>query len=244
LVYTQAIVNFIIKLDNPMIKDNTKITQQITEIDELVISAEGDAVKLIRRKFLASDLVNKVGNFEKKLVIQSSKLPREMKTLASHALDLAKHPSRYAQLGASLVEGMAGQSLGGTIGAGLGTVFGPGGTVIGAELGSLMGGVLGARQGSKIAKRFAPQTETDHPFKEDLEKESSGKFGAHAGKMIGGMIGNALFDDAGNEIGEAVGDKIGSLAGNFAFKRLEKIHTQNHNESSFEDASSSNTNLS
>jgi hypothetical protein len=34
------------------------------------------------------------------------------------------------------------------------------------------------------------------------------------------------------------------LAGNFAFKRLEKIHTQNHNESSFEDASSSNTNLS
>ena len=224
-----------------MMKDDTNIPEQILENDERVITAKTNGVRLITRKFYAADLVNKVGRFEKKLVIKSHKLPGEIKTLASNALDLAKHPSRYAQLGASLAEGFAGQSLGSAVGAGLGTVFGPGGTVIGAELGSLVGGVLGARQGSKIAKRFVPQTETDHPFKEDLEKESSGKVGAHAGKMIGGMIGNALFDDAGNEIGEAVGDKIGSLAGSFAFKRLEKIHTQNHNEPCSEDASQPNT---
>ena len=148
-----------------MIKNDSNITEQILESDEWVITAKTAGVKLIKRKFYAADLVNKVGKFEQKLVIQSHKLPGEMKTLASNGWDLAKHPSRYAQLGASLAEGFAGQSLGSALGAGLGTVFGPGGTVIGAELGSLVGGVLGARQGSKIAKRFVPQTETDIPSK-------------------------------------------------------------------------------
>lgn len=156
----------------------------------------------------ASDLAGKVGEIEKKLAHVSTTLQEEAKTVVFHAEDMAKHPGRYAELGANLAEGMAGESLGEMLGAGLGTVVGPEGTVIGAELGGLVGEVFGARQGGKIATKFLHQTGTEHPLKEDLQQEGSAKVGGHAGKIIGGLIGDALFDDAGGEIGEAVGDKI------------------------------------
>lgn len=89
--------------------------------------------------------------------------------VASNALDMAKHPSRYAELGASLAEGMAGESLGEMVGAGLGSVLGPEGTVIGAEVGAIVCEVFGARQGGKIAKELLHQPETEHPLKEDLQ---------------------------------------------------------------------------
>ncbi|MEY3880682.1 MAG: hypothetical protein RIQ94_1478 [Pseudomonadota bacterium] len=58
-----------------MMKDDTNIPEQILENDERVITAKTDGVRLITRKFYAADLVNKVGRFEKKLVIKSHKLP-------------------------------------------------------------------------------------------------------------------------------------------------------------------------
>jgi len=53
-------------------------------------------------------------------------------------LGLAKHPSSYAEFGASLAEGMAGESLGKMVTAGLGTVLGPEGTMIDAEIGGCL----------------------------------------------------------------------------------------------------------
>lgn len=145
-------------------------------------------------------------------------------------MDLAKHPSRYAELGASLAEGTVGESLGEMVGAGLETVFGPEGTVIGAEVGGLVGEVFGARQGGKIAKQLIHKPETEHPLKQYLQQEGSAKVGSHAGKIIGGIIGDALFDDAGGEIGETLGGKIGYLAGNIAFKHATKMHIKNNDE--------------
>jgi hypothetical protein len=113
---------------------------------------------------------------------------------------------------------MVGESMGEMVGAGLGTVFGPEGTLIGAEVGSLVDEVLGARQGGKTTIKLIHKPETEHPLKEDLQKEGSAKVGGHAGKIIGGIIGDALYDGVGGEIGEAVGGKIGYLAGNIAFK--------------------------
>jgi hypothetical protein len=96
-----------------------------------------------------------------------------------------KHPSNYEELGASLAEGMAGESLGEMVGAGLGTVLGPEGTLIGAEVGGMDGEVFGARQGGKVTKELLHQPETEHPLKEDLKKEGSAKVGSHAGKKSG-----------------------------------------------------------
>ena len=84
----------------------------------------------------ATVLAGEVSENEKELAYVSAALQKEAKTVTANALDLAKHPSRYVGVGASLAEGMAGESLGETLGAGLGTVFGPEGTVIGAELGA------------------------------------------------------------------------------------------------------------
>jgi hypothetical protein len=192
-------------------------------------------------KASASDLAGKVSEIEKELAYVSAALQKDAKTVTANALDLAKHPSRYAGVGASLAEGMAGESLGEMLGAGLGTVLGPEGTVIGAEVGGLFGEVFGARQGDKIAKKLVHQPDIEHPLKEDLQKEGSAKVSSHAGKIIGGMIGDALFDDAGGEIGEALGNKIGYLAGNIDFERVAKIHIKNNDESPSEDVSQEKT---
>ena len=227
-----------------MIGDNKNTVENMTASDVSSIENQAEAESADKRltggKLHITDLANKAYQMEKKLVYQSHKIPYKIKILASNGLDLAKHPSRYAQLAVSITEGMAGQSLGGALGAGLGTVFGPGGTVVGAELGSLVGGVLGARHGSKLAKRFVSPTEVDHPLKEDLEKEGSAKVGGHTGKLIGGFIGDALFDEAGSEIGEEVGNKIGFYAGNLTFNYIGKIHIKSRHEVASDDVSQTN----
>jgi hypothetical protein len=223
-------------IDKAMTNDDKPLAEQLTGNDGLIIPDQAADKILLEGESSLSNLAHKVGEMERKLVNQSARLPMEMKTLASNALDYAKHPSRYAQLGASLAEGLAGQSLGGALGASVGTVFGPGGTVIGAELGSIVGEVLGARHGRKIAKKFVLQPEIKHPLKEDLQKEGTGKVGGHAGKMIGGLIGDALFDQAGSDIGEVIGDKIGYLAGNIAFKHRGATPIKTTIEPSSEDA--------
>lgn len=207
-----------------MTRNDKNIAEQTTESSSLHSADQTGG------KAQPSDLANKVSEIEKELAHISARLPKEVKTVAATPLDLAKHPSRYAELGASLAEGMAGESLGEMLGAGLGTVLGPEGTVIGAEVGGMAGEVFGVRQGGKVAKELFHQPETEHPLKEDLQKEGSAKVGGHAGKIIGGMIGDVLFDDAGGEIGEAVGDKIGNLAGNLAFEHIEKMHIKRNEE--------------
>jgi hypothetical protein len=229
------------KADHSMTQDDNNITVQTTENSSLNSTDQTGGKQPAGVKAQSSNLANKVSEIEKELAHISARLPKEVKTVASNALDLANHPSRYAELGASLAEGMAGESLGETLGAGLGTVFGPEGTVIGAELGGLVGEVFGARQGSKIAKELVHQAGTEHPLKEDLQKGGSAKIGSHAGKIIGGMIGDVLFDDAGGEIGEEVGDKIGYLAGNIAFEHVTKMHVKNNDEPCPEDVSQTNT---
>ena len=170
------------------------------------------------------------GKIEKELAHVSTTLQKEARTVTSEALDLIKHPGHYAQLEASLAAGEGGESLGEIVGASLGTLFGPEGAVIFAEVGGMAGEVFGARQGGKIAQELLHQPGTEHPLKEDLQKEGSAKVGSHAGKIIGGMIGNTLFDDVGSEIGEAVGDKIGNLAGNLAFEHIAKIPIKNNDK--------------
>ena len=221
-------------------KDNN-ISEQTPESDSLESANQAGRTQPVGVKTRASNLASKVGEIEKELAQVSTTLEEEAKTIAFDALDLARHPSRYAEQGASLAEGMAGESLGEMVGAGLGTVFGPKGAVIGAEAGGLVGEVFGARQGGKIAEELVHQTETEHPLKVDLQKEGSAKIVGHAGKIIGGMIGDALFDDAGGEIGEAVGDRIGKLAGNFAFEHVTKMHIKNNDGASSDDVSQTNT---
>jgi len=220
-----------------MTQDNKNIAEQTTESGSLGSTDQERGKQLGDVKASASDLAGKVSEIEKELAHVSATLQKEAKTVA----DLAKHPSRYAGVGASLAEGMAGESLGEMLGAGLGTMLGPEGTVIGAEVGGLFGEVFGARQGGIIAKKLVHQPDTEHPLKEDLQKEGSAKVSSHAGKIIGGMIGDALFDDAGGEIGEALGNKIGYLAGNIDFERVAKIHIKNNDESPSEDVSQEKT---
>lgn len=166
-----------------------------------------------------SGLSNKVAE---EIADVSAALQAEDKTAASDIVDLVKHPSRYAELGASLAEGLAGESLGEILGAGAGTVFGPEGTVIGAEVGGMIGEALGAHQGSEAVKELQHQPESGHSLTEELQKEGSAKAGEHAGKLIGGMLGTALFDEAGGDIGEKLGDKIGKAASGFVFEHVEK----------------------
>lgn len=216
-----------------MTQDDKNSAEQPTEDASLVSDDQAGGKQPADLKSHASDLAGKTGEIEKELAHISATLKEETNTLAANALDLAKHPDRCAELGASLAEGTAGESVGEMVGAGLGTVFGPEGTVIGAELGGLAGEVFGARQGSNIAKKLLHQPGgTEHPLREDVQKEGSAKVGGHAGKIIGGMIGDALFDDAGAEIGEKVGDQLGNLAGNIAFERLEKMHNNPNEETS------------
>jgi hypothetical protein len=232
------------KAGHSMTQDDKNIAEQTTERISLNSADQADGKQPVGIKAQASDLVSKISEIEKELVQISAGLPKEVKTAAANALDLAKHPSRYAGLGASLAEGLAGESLGETLGASLGTVLGPEGTLIGAELGGLVGEVFGARQGGKIAKELVHQPETERPLKEDLQKEGSGKVVGHAGKIIGGLIADALFDDAGGEIGEAVGNKIGYLAGNIAFEHVEKIHIKKNDKLPSDDVSQTNTDKS
>ena len=224
-----------------MTQENKNFAEQTTKSGLLGSVDQAGGKKPADAKVPPSDLVSTVSEIKKELAHVTTTLQKEAKTVASNALDLAKHPSRYAELGASLAEGMAGESLGEIVGASLGTVFGPEGMVIGTEVGGMAGEVFGARQGGEIAQKLLHQSGTEHPLKDDLQKEGSEKAGGQAGKMIGGMIGDALFDDAGGEIGEAIGDKIGQLAGVLTFKHIEKTHTRNSDEVPADDASQTNT---
>jgi len=147
-----------------MTQNDKSIAEQTTESKSRESADQAGRTQPGGVKARVSDLASKVGEIEKELAHVSATLQEETKTIASNALDLAKHPSHYAELGASLAEGMAGESLGGMLGAGFGTVFGPEGTVIGAEVGGLVGEVFGARQGDKIAKKLVHQPETEHPL--------------------------------------------------------------------------------
>ena len=119
-----------------MTQNDKSIAEQTTESKSRESADQAGRTQPGGVKARVSDLASKVGEIEKELAHVSATLQEETKTIASNALDLAKHPSHYAELGASLAEGMAGESLGGMLGAGFGTVFGPEGTVIGAEVGA------------------------------------------------------------------------------------------------------------
>ena len=216
--------------DDPMTQDDKKDVEQASEHSSLTGTEQTEG-------WHTKGLADKVGEIEKEFAQVSAALQEKAKNIGGDALDLLKHPSHYAELGASLAESMAGESVGEIVGASLGTVFGPEGTLIGAEVGGMAGEVFGARQGGEIAKKLLHHTGTEPPLKEDLQKEGSAKVSGHAGKMIGGMIGDALFDDVGGEIGEAVGDKIGKLAGMLAFEHVEKMHIENNDELPADDVS-------
>ena len=85
-----------------MTQDDINIAEQITGNGSLGSSADqaggnqfGDV------KAYASDLVSKVGKIQNELAHVSASLQEEAKTVASDALDLVKHPSHYAEFGAS-----------------------------------------------------------------------------------------------------------------------------------------------
>lgn len=216
--------------DESMIKDDKNSAEQPTENNILESAVQAGVAPPTCVKTHASTLAIKVGIIEKKCIDVSAKWQKKTKTITSSALDVAKHPSHYAEFGASLAEGLAGESLGEIVGGSIGTVFGPVGTVIGAEVGGLAGEVFGARQGCQIAKKFLHQSGTEHPLKEDVQKESTAKAGAEAGKVIGGMIGDALFDDVGSEFGEKIGKKLGGLVGNITFEHIEHMHIKPKNK--------------
>jgi len=218
-----------------MTQSDKNIAEQTSEIDLQASGEQSDG-----KQFTSA--AKKIGEIEKDLFQVSAVLQEKAKAIGSEALDLVKHPSRYAELGTSLAEGMAGESLGEIVGGSLGTVFGPEGTVIGAEVGGMAGEVFGARQGDKIAKKLLHKSGTEPPLKEDLQEEGSAKVSAHVGKIMGGIIGDELFDGAGGEIGEAIGDKIGKLAGKLAFEDIEKTHIKNDDEQPAGEDSQKNTN--
>ena len=93
-----------------MTQDDKNIAEQPTE-NGLLGSANKDGEKQPTGvKSHPSDLASKVGEIDKALAHVSATLKEETKTVASNVLDLAKHPSSYEDLGASLAEGMAGES--------------------------------------------------------------------------------------------------------------------------------------
>jgi hypothetical protein len=142
--------------DVPITQDDKSIAEQTSENSLLASAEQADEKQL-------TDVAGKVREIEKELAHISAALQEKTKTVGSDALDLVKHPRRYAELGASLAESMAGESLGEIVGASLGTMFGPEGTVIGAEVGGMAGEVFGARQGNKIAKKLLHKPETAPP---------------------------------------------------------------------------------
>jgi len=215
---------------DPMTQEDKNSAEQISENDSLASAEQANGEQ-------PTGIAGKVGEIEKEFAHVSAALKEKAKKLGGDALDLVKHPGHYAEMGASLAESMAGESMGEIVGGSLGTLFGPEGTVIGAEVGGMAGEVFGARQGDEIAKKFLHHTGTEPPLMEDLQKEGSAKVSGHAGKMIGGMIGDALFDDVGGEIGEALGDKIGKLAGALAFEHVEKMPINNNDDQSADDVS-------
>ena len=227
IVIIVVYVIYVIVSEQKMTQGDKPIAEQTTESGSLGSSADHACGNQLGSVTAHAPYL---GEIEKELAHVSTTLQKEARTVAADALDLIKHPGHYAELEASLAEGVAGESLGEIVGASLGTVFGPAGTVIGAEVVGMAGEVFGARQGGKIAKELLHQPGTERPSKEDLQKEGSAKVGSHAGKAIGSMIGEALFDDIGGEIGEAVGDKIGSLAGSLAFERAAKIPFKSNDE--------------
>jgi hypothetical protein len=105
-------------------QDNKNILEQTKESGSLDSTDQANGKQLEGVKASASDLAGKVSEIEKELAYVSTALQKESKTVAANAVDLAKHPSRYAGVGASLAEGMAGESLGEMLGAGLGTIDG------------------------------------------------------------------------------------------------------------------------
>jgi outer membrane lipoprotein SlyB len=222
--------------DDSITQDDQNIAEQTSENNSPTSTERTGGTQ-------ATEIEGKVYKIEQEFAHVSATFPAKAKRLSHAAWDLVKHPSRYAEVGASLAESMAGESLGEIVGASLGTVFGPEGTVIGAEVGGMAGEVFGGRQGDKIAKKLLHHAGPESPLKEDLQKEGSAKVSSHAGKMIGGMIGNALFDNAGEEIGEAVGNNIGKIAGAFAFEHLEKLHIKNDNKPCLDDVAQTKSDL-
>ena len=121
-----------------MTQDNKNMAELSTERGSLGSADQAGGKQPAGFKEPVSNLAAEVGEIEKELAHVSATLQKETKTAASNALDLARHPSGYAELVASLAEGMAGESLGEMVGAGLGTVLGPEGTMIGAEVGGCL----------------------------------------------------------------------------------------------------------
>ena len=95
-----------------MTQDNKNIAEQTTESSSLGSTDQASGKQLGDVEASASNLAGKVSEIEKELAHVTATLQKEAKTVAANALDLAKHPSRYAGVGASLAEGMAGESLG------------------------------------------------------------------------------------------------------------------------------------
>ena len=102
-----------------MTQDNKNMAELSTERGSLGSADQAGGKQPAGFKEPVSNLAAEVGEIEKELAHVSATLQKETKTAASNALDLAKHPSSYAELGASLAEGMAGESLGEMVGAGL-----------------------------------------------------------------------------------------------------------------------------
>jgi DNA repair ATPase RecN len=84
-------------------KDNN-ISEQTPESDSLESANQAGRTQPVGVKTRASNLASKVGEIEKELAQVSTTLEEEAKTIAFDALDLARHPSRYAEQGASLVK--------------------------------------------------------------------------------------------------------------------------------------------
>ena len=80
------------KADHSMTRNDKNIAEQTTESSSLHSTDQTGG------KAQASDLANKVSEIEKELAHISARLPKEVKTVAATAVDLAKHPSRYAEL--------------------------------------------------------------------------------------------------------------------------------------------------
>lgn len=154
-----------------------------------------------------------------------SAMHRQALRASASAIDLLKHPTRYAKLGAGLAGSVAGETVGQLVGGSLGAALGPAGTLIGAEAGAIIGGVIGARGANHLAETRFPQesdADAEQTLKDELSEESSARAGRYVGETIGQVIGEALLDDAGGDIGQEVGKKLGSLVGKLTFDRFSK----------------------
>lgn len=99
-----------------MTQADKNIEEQTTESGSLASADQCGGKQPAGIKTHTSHLAAKVGEIEKEFAHVSVILQEDTKSVASKALNLAKHPRRSAELGASLAEGMAGESLGEMLG--------------------------------------------------------------------------------------------------------------------------------